>query len=38
MLMFVGAHICYLLLFKRPLAKFMLFIPRPQNKSDDKKS
>lgn len=26
MLLFVGAHVSYLLLFKRPLAKFMLFI------------
>lgn len=37
MLMFVGAHVCYLLLFKRPLAKFMLFIPRQQNKSEERK-
>ena len=28
MLIFVAAHVSYLLLFKRPLAKFMLFIPR----------
>jgi len=28
MLLFVGMHISYLLLFKRPLAKFMLFIPK----------
>ena len=32
MLMFVGAHVCYLLLFKRPLAKFMLFIPKGDSK------
>lgn len=32
MLIFVGAHVCYLLLFKRPLAKFMLFIPRDNSK------
>ena len=28
MLAFVGMHVTYLLLFKRTLAKFMLFIPR----------
>lgn len=28
MLLFVGAHIAYLFLFKRPLAKFMLFIKK----------
>ncbi len=28
LLMFVGLHVAYLLLFKRPLATFMLFIPR----------
>lgn len=28
MLFFVGMHVSYLLLFKRPLAKFMLFIPK----------
>jgi cytochrome b len=28
LLIFVGLHVSYLLLFKRPLAKFMLFIPK----------
>jgi cytochrome b len=28
LLVFVGMHVTYLLLFKRPLAKFMLFLPR----------
>lgn len=28
MLAFVGMHVAYLLLFKRTLAKFMLFVPR----------
>jgi cytochrome b len=28
MLLFVGLHVAYLILFKRPLAKFMLFLPR----------
>ena len=28
LLAFVGMHVTYLLLFKRPLAKFMLFLPR----------
>ncbi|MDP3460299.1 MAG: cytochrome b/b6 domain-containing protein [Hyphomonas sp.] len=28
LLLFVGLHVAYLLLFKRPLAKFMLFLPR----------
>lgn len=27
MLLFVGMHLTYLLLFKRPLARFMLFLP-----------
>ena len=27
-LIFVGMHVSYLFLFKRPLAKFMLFIPK----------
>jgi cytochrome b len=31
MLFFVGAHISYLLLFKRPLAKFMLFVPNKKS-------
>lgn len=26
--MFVGAHVAYMVLFRRPLAKFMLFIPK----------
>ena len=29
LLLFVGMHISYLLLFKRPLAKFMLFLNKP---------
>jgi len=29
MLLFVGMHVAYLLLFKMPLAKFMLFVPKP---------
>jgi cytochrome b len=37
MLLFVGAHISYLLLFKLPLAKFMLFIPK-QVKDSNKKN
>lgn len=28
LLAFVGAHVTYLLLFKRPLARFMLFLPK----------
>ncbi|WP_291201867.1 cytochrome b/b6 domain-containing protein [Hyphomonas sp.] len=28
LLAFVGMHVAYLLVFKRPLAKFMLFLPR----------
>lgn len=31
LLLFVGMHVSYLLLFKRPLAKFMLFMPPKQN-------
>lgn len=31
MLLFVGMHVSYLLLFKRPLAKFMLFIPKQRD-------
>lgn len=30
LLLFVGLHISYLLLFKRPLAKFMLFLNKPK--------
>lgn len=32
LLVFVGLHVSYLLLFKRPLAKFMLFIPKQVNR------
>lgn len=32
LLPFVGLHIAYLLAFKRPLAKFMLFVPRNTRK------
>ncbi len=32
LLVFVGMHVAYLLLFKRPLAKFMLFLPRTGRK------
>jgi cytochrome b len=32
LLVFVGLHVTYLLLFKRPLAKFMLFLPRTGKK------
>lgn len=32
LLLFVGLHVSYLLLFKRPLAKFMLFVPRGTKK------
>jgi cytochrome b len=32
LLLFVGMHVTYLLLFKRPLSKFMLFIPKPVGK------
>lgn len=28
LLLFVGLHVTYLLVFKRPLARFMLFLPR----------
>jgi len=31
LLLFVGMHVSYLLLFKRPLAKFMLFMPPKPN-------
>jgi cytochrome b len=30
LLLFVGMHVSYLLLFKRPLAKFMLFLNKPK--------
>ena len=32
LVLFVGLHVSYLLLFKRPLAKFMLFIPKISGK------
>lgn len=32
MLLFVGMHVAYLFTFKRPLAKFMLFVPNRKNK------
>jgi cytochrome b len=32
LVLFVGLHVSYLLLFKRPLAKFMLFIPKISSK------
>lgn len=32
LVLFVGLHVSYLLLFKRPLAKFMLFIPKKSGK------
>ncbi len=35
LLLFVGTHVAYLLLFKRPLAKFMLFLPRGHRKNPD---
>jgi cytochrome b len=35
LLLFVGMHVAYLLLFKRPLAKFMLFLPRAKRKNPD---
>jgi cytochrome b len=32
MLLFVGMHVTYIVLFKFPLAKFMLFVPSPERK------
>jgi cytochrome b len=32
LLLFVGLHVGYLFLFKRPLAKFMIFFPKNRNK------
>ncbi len=32
MLLFVGMHMTYIVLFKFPLAKFMLFVPKQKNK------
>lgn len=37
MLLFVGMHVTYIVIFKLPLAKFMLFLPKSQNKIADKK-
>lgn len=31
LLLFVGLHVSYLFLFKRPLAKFMIFVPKNRN-------
>ncbi len=36
LLIFVGLHVSYLLLFKRPLAKFMLFVPKRAINTDKK--
>ena len=36
LLIFVGLHVSYLLLFKRPLAKFMLFVPKRAIHTDKK--
>lgn len=33
LLIFVGLHVSYLLLFKRPLAKFMLFVLNKSTKN-----
>ncbi|MFT6896052.1 MAG: cytochrome b [Paraglaciecola sp.] len=38
LLIFVGLHVCYLLLFKRPLAKFMLFVPKKTDKNSEFKN
>lgn len=35
MLVFVAAHASYVLLFKFPLARFMLFLPKPQRKRNN---
>lgn len=35
LLLFVGMHVAYLLLFKRPLARFMLFLPRGGKKKPE---
>ena len=34
LLMFVGMHVTYIVLFKFPLAKFMLFVPKDDSKKD----
>ncbi len=36
MLLFVGLHVTYLLMFKLPLAKFMLFVPKHTNNQQNK--
>lgn len=33
LLIFVALHICYLVVFKRTLAKFMLFVPKTSDKT-----
>lgn len=33
LLLFIGMHVAYLFVFKRPLAKFMLFVPKSEKKS-----
>ncbi len=40
LMLFVGAHVAYLFMFKRPLAKYMLFLSAPgsQKKDPDRKS
>lgn len=35
LLLFVGMHVAYIVLFKLPLAKFMLFIPKPASNDQD---
>ena len=35
MLFFVGLHVSYILVFKMPLAKYMLFLPRPTTKTPE---
>jgi cytochrome b len=37
LLLFVGMHVTYIVLFKFPLAKFMLFVPKKENKEAVKK-
>lgn len=38
LLLFVGMHVSYLILFKRPLAKFMLFIAKAESKNKNNNS
>ncbi|WP_146422652.1 hypothetical protein [Humitalea rosea] len=40
LMMIVGLHVAYLFLFKRPLARFMLFIaaPKPRGVAPDRAS